>query len=111
MPRAAFDSASVIGDPRLLSNKELEETNDKRLCTRNVMGWCAFFMAATASSCVAPRTSMSQTSSMRSPRLSRPLRPAGLSGRTFLMKIPAMPLPVERFNKSNLPPTIEMPSP
>ncbi|CAN8010153.1 unnamed protein product, partial [Ixodes pacificus] len=66
----------------------------------------AFRITSTARSCVAFRRSVP----MRSPLPKAPRRPAGLSGRTFLTKMPETPPSRSEWrNRSTWPPTMLMP--
>ncbi|CAN8004333.1 unnamed protein product, partial [Ixodes hexagonus] len=74
----------------------------------------AFRITSTARSCVAAGhfSAFPLTSRMRSPRPKAPRRPAGLSGSTFLTKMPETPRGAswsECRKRSTCPPTMLMP--
>uniref|UniRef100_A0A6B0V3X8 Uncharacterized protein n=1 Tax=Ixodes ricinus TaxID=34613 RepID=A0A6B0V3X8_IXORI len=77
---------------------------------RNLTCVPAFRITSTARSCVAFRRSVPSTSRMRSPLPKAPRRPAGLSGSTFLTKMPETPPSRSEWrNRSTWPPTMLMP--
>jgi hypothetical protein len=90
---------------------EMEFDGSSKLWIMKWTGDSAARIISTARSCDASRRSKPLTSRIRSPVFNVPLRPAGESGKTCLMKIPDMhdSMVLPGPEKSNLPPTILMP--